>query len=198
MCCVDRSNIKYRRRWKNPRKKLTIQPSSQLIKGEFCCFCFLSLFLIVSSVYFVCVHLLAHCMAIYTVLYNVVGAGIACWWECQTHDWKALSLNPGRSFWRMFFSRLNFVCWLLVSVCSTPVLPQKHVKDNCHSAKIAGGRLHVNMHTSLTQRSQSRLTMPLSLHSVGTYLETSWHATCQETFSHSNLSPLSHCGLILV
>ena len=30
---------------------------------------------------------------------------------------------------------------------STPVLPQSHVKDPCHSAKSAGGRLQLNMHT---------------------------------------------------
>ena len=34
--------------------------------------------------------------------------------------------------------------------------------------------------------------MPLSKLSVGTYPE-----TCQETFGHSRLSSLSHCGLIL-
>ena len=34
--------------------------------------------------------------------------------------------------------------------------------------------------------------MPLSRHSVGTYPETSSHATCQGTFGHSRLSPLSH------
>ena len=34
-------------------------------------------------------------------------------------------------------------------------------------------------------------------HSAGTYLETSSHATCQGTFSHSHLSFLSHYGLIL-
>ena len=33
--------------------------------------------------------------------------------------------------------------------------------------------------------------------SVGTYPETSSHATCQGTFSHSRLSSLSHCGPIL-
>ena len=31
-------------------------------------------------------------------------------------------------------------------------LPQWHVKDPVHSAKSAGGRLHLNTHTSLTQR----------------------------------------------
>ena len=39
--------------------------------------------------------------------------------------------------------------------------------------------------------------MPLSEHSMETYPETSSHATCQETFGHSRLSPVGHCGLIL-
>ena len=39
--------------------------------------------------------------------------------------------------------------------------------------------------------------MPLSRHSVGTYPETSSYATCQQTFGHSHVSLLSHCGLIL-
>ena len=53
------------------------------------------------------------------------------------------------------------------------------------------------MHTLLTQRSQSGLTVPLSGHSVGTYQETSSHASRQGTLGHSRLSLLSHCGLIL-
>ena len=65
------------------------------------------------------------------------------------------------------------------------VLPQWHVKDTGHSAKRAGGRLHLNTHTPLTQRSRSGLTLPLSRHSVVTYPETSSHATCQGTFDHS-------------
>ena len=44
---------------------------------------------------------------------------------------------------------------------------------------------------------RSGLTMPLSRHSVGTYQETSSHATRQGTLGHSRLSSLSHCGLIL-
>ena len=85
----------------------------------------------------------------------------------------------------------------LFDVCSTLVLPQWHVKDPGHSAKSAGDTLHLNKHTSLTQRSRSRLTMPLSRQSVGTYYETSPHATLQGTLGHSRLSSLSHCGLIL-
>ena len=62
------------------------------------------------------------------------------------------------------------------------MLPQGHVKDPGHSAKSAGGRLHLNMHTPLTQRSRNGLSTPLSRHSVGTYKETSSHAIRQGTF----------------
>ena len=46
-----------------------------------------------------------------------------------------------------------------------PVLPQWHVKDSGHSAKSAGGRLHLNTHTPLTQKksesvSYTHLTLP--------------------------------------
>ena len=85
---------------------------------------------------------------------------------------------------------------LLINVHSTRVLPRWHVKDHGHSAKSAGGKLHINTHTFLTHWRQSGLTMPLSGHSVGTCPEMSSHATCQGTFSHSHLSSLSHCGLI--
>ena len=47
-----------------------------------------------------------------------------------------------------------------------PVLPQWHVKDPGHSAKLAGGMLHLHTHTPLTLRSRSGLTM-LFRHSVG-------------------------------
>ena len=68
----------------------------------------------------------------------------------------------------------------LFSVCSTSMLPQWHLKDPSHSAKSAGGRLHLNMHTPLTQRSRSGLTMLLSRHSVGTYQETSSHVAARQ------------------
>ena len=55
----------------------------------------------------------------------------------------------------------------LFGVRSTPMLLQWHVKEPGHSAKSAGGRLHLNTHTPLTRRSRSGLTMPLSRQSVG-------------------------------
>ena len=86
-------------------------------------------------------------------------------------DRKVTSSNPGRSGWRNSFSSVNFVCWLFFGVCFNPVLLQLHVKDSGHSAKSAGGRSHLNMHTPLTQRSWSGLTTPLSRHSAGTLSE---------------------------
>ena len=125
------------------------------------------------------------------------GARIACWWECRTRDQNFVSSNPSMSFWRIFFSRPSFVWWFIFGVRSTSMLMQWHVKDPGHSAKSANGRLHLNMHTSFTQRNRRWLTMPLSRCSVRTYPETSSHATCQGIFRHSCLILLSHCGLIL-
>ena len=110
---------------------------------------------------------------------------------CQTHDRKVACANPSRSGKRIFFFRVNFVHQLLFNVHSTPVLLQWHTEDASQSTQSAGGRLHVNKHTPLTQQGQSELTMLLSRHSVGTYLETSSHATCQGKFVHNHLSSLS-------
>ena len=122
---------------------------------------------------------------------------VACWLERRTRDRKVASSNPGWSGGRIFFSRVNFVCRLLFGVRSIPVLPQWHVKDPGQSAKSAGGGLHLNTLTSLIQRSRSGLPTPLSRHSVGTYQETSSHATRKGTLGHSRLSSVSHFGLIL-
>ena len=51
-----------------------------------------------------------------------LGARIACWLQCRTRDQKVASLNLSRSGRRIFFSRVNFVCWLLFAVRSYPVL----------------------------------------------------------------------------
>ena len=48
----------------------------------------------------------------------------------------------GRSSRKIFFFRINFVCWLLFSVCFSPILLHWHVKDPGHSARSAGGRFH--------------------------------------------------------
>ena len=55
----------------------------------------------------------------------------------------------------------------------------------------------INTHTPFVQQSWSELTMPLSRHCVGTYVEVSSDAICQGTLRHSHLSSLSHHALIL-
>ena len=106
----------------------------------------------------------------FTITYNIKSRDSSLV-ERQTRDRKVASSNPGRSGGRIFFSTVKFVFWLLFGVRSIPVSLQWHVKDPCHSAKSAGGRLHQNTHTPLTQRNRSGLTMPLWRHSV----ETLWN-----------------------
>ena len=110
--------------------------------------------------------------------YSLFSARIACWYEHWTRNRKVKSSNPSRSGGWIVFSRVNLVCWPLFEIRSTPGLLQWHVKDPGHSAKSTGGRLHLNTHTPLTQRSQCGLTTPLSRLCVGTNPETSSHATC--------------------
>ena len=42
-----------------------------------------------------------------------MGSGIAQWLERRTRDWKVVGSNPCKSGGRIFFSRVNFLCWLL-------------------------------------------------------------------------------------
>ena len=98
--------------------------------------------------------------------------------ERRTCDRRVAISNPGRSGGRIFFCRVSFMCWLVFGARSTPVLLQWHVKDPVHSAKNAACRLHPNTHTPLTQQSWIGQTVPQSRLSVGTYPETSLHATC--------------------
>ena len=41
------------------------------------------------------------------------GAGIAQWLEHRTRDWKVTGSNPCWNGGRIFFSRVDFLCWLL-------------------------------------------------------------------------------------
>ena len=87
------------------------------------------------------------------------------------------------------FSRVDFLCWLLFSICSISMLLQWQVKDPCHSAKSAGSRLHLTTYTPLTQRSWNGSTM-LSWQSVGTYQgnELTWNSTVNTLPQSSQLA----------
>ena len=44
---------------------------------------------------------------------GLYGAGIAQWLEHRTRDWKVAGSNPCWNGGRIFFSRVDFLCWLL-------------------------------------------------------------------------------------
>ena len=46
-------------------------------------------------------------------LLSIPGAGIAQWLERRTRDWKVAGSNPCWNGGRIFFSRVDFLCWLL-------------------------------------------------------------------------------------
>ena len=69
-------------------------------------------------------------------------AGIAQWLERRT----VAGSNPSGSGGRIFFSRVNFLCWLLFRYPFHPSVTAVARKDPGHSAKSAGGRLQLNTH----------------------------------------------------
>ena len=94
--------------------------------------------------------------------------GIAQLVERRTRGRTVAGLMPGRNGERTLFSRVNFLCWVLLGVRSTPVLPHRHVKDPAHSAQSAVGRLQLLKHAFATEhRSRSGLVMQ-SRHGFGT------------------------------
>ena len=79
---------------------------------------------------------------------NIIsGAGIAQWLERRTRDWKVTDTNPCWSGGRIFFSRVNFLCWLLFRYpfhTHVTTVARKRSRSFCQSA---GGRLQLNTHT---------------------------------------------------
>ena len=129
-----------------------------------------------------------------------------CWFfkSCQHKGlyqiWERLSLERGCRFESQqenFLLQSQLCVLTLIRCLFQPLLMQWHIKDPSHSDRSAGGRLHLNTYTPLTQQSRNGPTVLQSRHNVGTYPETTSHTTCQGTFSHSRLRSWSHCGLIL-
>ena len=77
----------------------------------------LSVVLTVSSFMWCIPHSLFIVLLIICWIFHVVcttqGSRIAQWLEHQTHDWKVTGSNPCRSSRRIFFSKVNFLCWIL-------------------------------------------------------------------------------------
>ena len=90
-----------------------------------------------------------------TILVGTKRPRIACGLERRTRDRKDASSNPGRIGGRISFPQSTLCADSYSVSVPHPVLRKRYVLDPGHSAKSAGGRLHLNMHTTLTQRSQS-------------------------------------------
>ena len=64
--------------------------------------------------------------------------GIAQWLEHWTHDWTSVSSNPCRSSGRVFFSMVNFVCWLLFQCLFHPrvtAVARKRSRSFCQKCR---------------------------------------------------------------
>ena len=103
----------------------------------------------------------------------------------------AVRVQSDKSGWRIFFSRVNFLCWLLFSVrSSSSALLQWHIKDHDHSAKVQmASYTWTRIHTWPSKVCPCIVWEPIR--------ETSPHAPRWGILSHRCLSSLSHCGLIL-
>ena len=119
------------------------------------------------------------------------GAMVACWLERRTPDLiERLRVRILAGVAGELSSPKSTLCADSYSVSvPPPMLPQWHVKDSGHSAKSAGGRLHLNTYTPLTHRSWSGLTKQ-----CGNLSENKLACNSSGTLSLSSLSSLSHSG----
>ena len=72
---------------------------------------------------------------------NYVGAGIAQWLEHRTRDWKVAGSNPCWNGGRIFFSRVDFLCWLLFRYPFHPrvtTVARKKSRSFCQKVQVAG------------------------------------------------------------
>ena len=75
------------------------------------------------------------------------GGGDSSVIERRTRDWKVAGSNPCWNGGRIFFSRVDFLCWLLFRYPFHPRVTTVARKKSRHSAKSAAGRLQLNTHT---------------------------------------------------
>ena len=71
----------------------------------------------------------------------LLGAGIAQWLEHRTRDWKVAGSNPCWNGGRIFFSRVDFLCWLLFRYPFHPrvtTVARKKSRSFCQKVQVAG------------------------------------------------------------
>ena len=134
---------------------------------------------------------------ILSILIVSLGAGVACWLECRTRDRKVCQFES-RQERRDDFLLRSQLCVLILFRCPfhprVTAVARKRPRSFCKKCRWRVTPKHAY---TLTHRSRSGLTMPLSRQSVGIYQEASSHATRQGTLDHSRLNSLNHCGLMV-
>ena len=100
---------------------------------------------------------------------SVMGVGIAQWLERRTRDWKVAGSNPCRSGGRIFFSRVDYLCWLLFRYLFHP-----HVTAVAHKRSWSFCQVQVTVKHAYT------LHMWLCMKWHGAWLY-GVHRTCAET-----------------
>ena len=101
-----------------------------------------------------------------------LGAGIAQWLERRTRDWKVAGSNPCWSGGRIFFSRVDFLCWLLFRYPFHPrvtAVARKRSRSFCQKCR-----------WQVTAKLAYTLRMWLCMKWHGTWLY-GVHRTCAET-----------------
>ena len=64
-----------------------------------------------------------------------MGAGLAQWLHRQIPDWKVAGSNPCWSGGRIFFSRVDFLCWLLFRYPFHPCVTRKRSRSFCQKCR---------------------------------------------------------------
>ena len=107
---------------------------------------------------------------------HFLGAGIAQWLERQTSDWKVAGSNPCWNSGRIFFSRVDFLCWLLFRYLFHPrvtTVARKRSRSFCQKCR-----------WQVTAKHAYTLRMWLCMKWHGAWLY-GVHTTCTETASVS-------------
>ena len=125
-------------------------------------------------------------------IFCVIGGAGAQWLERRTRDWKVAGSNPCRSDGRIFFSSVNFLCWLLFRYPFYPrvtTVASKRSRSFCQKCRL-----------QVTAKHACTLRMWLCLKWHGAWLY-GVHRTCAETAavscgtSHASaVSRLHHFG----
>ena len=80
---------------------------------------------------------------------DIFGVGIAQWLERRTRDWKVVGSNPCWSGRIIFFSRVDFLCWLLFQYLFHPrvtTVARKRFQSFCQKCRwqvTAKTRIHL-------------------------------------------------------